>query len=92
MAEIVPEAAQCVRTWDTGVRESPMSTAQRLGMRRPAAPATPRQGAKPRLLQDGRDMFWSLAPLVVACIVLAGLVGMCSFRPSGPADGAAPGV
>jgi len=35
-------------------------------------------------------MFWSLAPLVVACIVLAGLVGMCSFRPSGPVDGMAP--
>ena len=35
-------------------------------------------------------MFWSLAPLVVACILLAGLVGMCSFRPSGPSDGAAP--
>ena len=25
-------------------------------------------------------MFWSLAPLVVACIVLAGLVGMCSLQ------------
>ena len=35
-------------------------------------------------------MFWSLAPLVVACVVLAGLVGMCSFRPAGPSDGAAP--
>ena len=35
-------------------------------------------------------MFWSLAPLVLACIVLAGLVGMCSFRPNGPADGRAP--
>ncbi|MGL5445424.1 MAG: hypothetical protein ACRDDJ_23570, partial [[Mycobacterium] stephanolepidis] len=23
--------------------------------------------AKPRLFQDGRDMFWSMAPLVVAC-------------------------
>jgi hypothetical protein len=46
--------------------------------------------AKPRLLQDGRDMFWSLAPLVVACMVLAGLVGTCSFRPNGPADGMAP--
>jgi hypothetical protein len=39
--------------------------------------------AKPRLLQDGRDMFWSIAPLVVACIVLAGVAGMCSFSPSG---------
>jgi len=35
-------------------------------------------------------MFWSLAPLVVACIVLAGLVGMCSFRLNGPSDGAVP--
>ena len=35
-------------------------------------------------------MFWSLAPLVLACIVLAGLVGMCSFRPTGPVDGMAP--
>ncbi|MEE6175881.1 DUF4245 domain-containing protein [Mycobacterium sp. 050134] len=33
------------------------------------------------MLQDGRDMFWSLAPLVIACILLAGLVGMCSFQP-----------
>jgi hypothetical protein len=45
---------------------------------------------KPRVLQDGRDMFWSLAPLVVACMLLAGLVGMCSFRPTGPADGEPP--
>ena len=36
--------------------------------------------AKPRLLQDGRDMFWSLMPLVLGCILLAGLVGMCSFQ------------
>lgn len=35
-------------------------------------------------------MFWSLAPLVVACILLAGLVGMCSFRPDGPQEGAVP--
>lgn len=45
---------------------------------------------KPRVLQDGRDMFWSLAPLVVACIVLAGLVGMCSFSPGGVRSGPAP--
>ncbi len=25
-------------------------------------------------------MFWSLAPLVVGCILLAGMVGMCSFQ------------
>jgi hypothetical protein len=46
--------------------------------------------AKPRLLQDGRDMFWSIAPLVVACIVLAGVVGMCSFSPSGVNNGPVP--
>ncbi|ORA78111.1 DUF4245 domain-containing protein [Mycobacterium malmoense] len=46
--------------------------------------------AKPRLLQDGRDMFWSLIPLVVGCLVLAGLVGMCSFQPGGTNKGAIP--
>ncbi|MGH3674582.1 MAG: DUF4245 domain-containing protein [Mycobacterium sp.] len=46
--------------------------------------------AKPRLLQDGRDMFWSIAPLVAACIILAGILGMCSFAPSGPGPGPAP--
>ena len=35
-------------------------------------------------------MFWSMAPLVVACIALAGLVGMCSFAPTGPRSGTAP--
>jgi hypothetical protein len=45
---------------------------------------------KPRLLQDGRDMFWSIAPLVIACIVLAGVLGMCSFAPNGPGKGPAP--
>ncbi len=46
--------------------------------------------AKPRLLQDGRDMFWSLAPLVAACIVLAAVLGMCSFAPGGPGPAPAP--
>ncbi|HTX96271.1 MAG TPA: DUF4245 domain-containing protein [Mycobacterium sp.] len=45
----------------------------------PAAGPVPKP-AKPRLLQDGRDMFWSLMPLVLGCILLAGLVGMCSFQ------------
>lgn len=54
-----------------------------------AGPPPPRP-AKPRVLQDGRDMFWSLVPLILGCMVLAGLVGMCSFRPTGPADGPAP--
>lgn len=52
-------------------------------------PAPAARPAKPRLLQDGRDMFWSLMPLVLGCIVLAGLVGMCSFQP-GTHQGAIP--
>lgn len=35
-------------------------------------------------------MFWSMAPLVLACIVLAGMLGMCSFSPSGPGKGPTP--
>jgi hypothetical protein len=35
-------------------------------------------------------MFWSIAPLVIACIVLAGLLGMCSFAPNGPGKGTPP--
>ena len=53
-------------------------------------PAPAPRPAKPRVLQDGRDMFWSLIPLVVGCIVLAGLVGMCSFQPGGTHRGAIP--
>ncbi|OBF57095.1 hypothetical protein A5787_25755 [Mycobacterium sp. 852002-50816_SCH5313054-b] len=53
-------------------------------------PAPAPRAAKPRLLQDGRDMFWSLVPLVIGCIVLAGLVGMCSFRPVGTNKGVIP--
>ena len=55
----------------------------------PAPPPGPKP-AKSRLLQDGRDMFWSMAPLVVVCIVLAGVLGMCSFAPNGPGEGAPP--
>lgn len=46
--------------------------------------------AKSRLRQDGRDMFWSITPLVVACILLAGLVGTCSFQLAGPKKGPVP--
>jgi hypothetical protein len=35
-------------------------------------------------------MFWSMAPLVLACIVLAGVLGMCSFAPNGPGVGNPP--
>lgn len=53
-------------------------------------PAPAPRPAKARLLQDGRDMFWSIAPLVVACVVLAGVLGMCSFAPTGPGQGPVP--
>ena len=46
--------------------------------------------ARARLLQDGRDMFWSIGPLVVVCVILAGILGMCSFAPTGPGPGPAP--
>ena len=58
----------------------------------PVAHQGPPPAAKPRLLQDGRDMFWSLAPLVLACVVLAGLVGMCSFQATGPKTGPVPDI
>lgn len=35
-------------------------------------------------------MFWSMAPLVVVCILLAGALGMCSFTPNGPTAGKPP--
>ena len=35
-------------------------------------------------------MFWSIAPLVAACIVLAGMLGMCSFAARRPRPGPTP--
>jgi Protein of unknown function (DUF4245) len=71
-----PRGGLSVGSWDTRAVTS-----------EPEPSAKP---AKPRLLQDGRDMFWSIAPLVVACIVLAGVVGMCSFSPGGISRGPVP--
>src|ERR1700761_1720940 len=72
--------------WDTRrVTEEPQPNADMAG-----EPAPVPRPAKPRLLQDGRDMFWSLVPLVVGCILLAGLVGMCSFEPGGTKQGVIP--
>lgn len=58
--------------------------------RRPNVAGRPAPAAKSRLLHDGRDMFWSMAPLVLACIVLAGMLGMCSFQAGGPGEGPVP--
>ncbi|GAC58885.1 hypothetical protein GOHSU_57_00020 [Gordonia hirsuta DSM 44140 = NBRC 16056] len=34
---------------------------------------------KPRILQDSRDMVWSLIPLLLICVVIAGIAGSCSW-------------
>ncbi|MEJ9078790.1 MULTISPECIES: DUF4245 domain-containing protein [Gordonia] len=34
---------------------------------------------KPRILQDGRDMMWSLIPLAVLVLIVAGVAGSCSW-------------
>src|SRR3954463_4163916 len=77
MAAHSPTSGSDFGSWDTG------------DVTTPAAAPGPKP-AKSRLLQDGRDMFWSMAPLVLACIVLAGLLGMCSFAPEGPGQGPLP--
>ena len=60
-------------------------------MTSPAGTRLPESQPKPRLLQDGRDMFWSMAPLVVACIVLAGRARhVFVSRRAGPGPGPAP--
>ncbi|WP_137144149.1 DUF4245 domain-containing protein [Mycolicibacterium sp. CR10] len=77
------DAGHDVSNADTPVGAPPESDA--VGYAVPA----PRP-AKSRLLQDGRDMFWSMAPLVVVCVILAGVLGMCSFAPTGPGPGPVP--
>src|SRR5438105_584909 len=71
MAVILPEADPSagaglwavITGWDTHrMTEEPQPNADVAGEPLPAPGPAPRP-AKPRLLQDGRDMFWSLAPL-----------------------------
>jgi len=45
---------------------------------------------KPRILQNSRDMLWSLIPLVVLCLLIAGIAGQCSFSPGAPKPGNPP--
>ncbi|MBS4730658.1 DUF4245 domain-containing protein [Mycobacterium sp. SM1] len=55
-----------------------------------AQPQPRAKPAKSRLLTDGRDMFWSIALLALACILLAGLAGTCSFQLGAPRGGPVP--
>lgn len=34
---------------------------------------------KPRVLQDSRDLMWSLIPLLAICAVIAGVAGSCNW-------------
>lgn len=46
--------------------------------------------SKPRILNNNRDMVWSLIPLVVACLIIAGIASQCSLSPGGPKQGPIP--
>ncbi|RJO75805.1 DUF4245 domain-containing protein [Nocardia panacis] len=45
---------------------------------------------KPRILNDYKDLFWSLIPLVLLAVVFAGLASQCSFAANGPTQGRIP--
>ncbi|AYA25521.1 MULTISPECIES: DUF4245 domain-containing protein [Rhodococcus] len=45
---------------------------------------------KPRILQDGRDMAWSLIPLLVLILFIAAIASQCEFKPGGPTAGPVP--
>lgn len=45
---------------------------------------------KPRILHNNRDMVWSLAPLVLFCVIIAGIASQCTFSPGGPTTGPIP--
>ncbi|MFF3566357.1 DUF4245 domain-containing protein [Nocardia jiangxiensis] len=45
---------------------------------------------KPRILNDYRDLLWSLIPLLLICVVFAALAQQCSFSPGTPATGNIP--
>ncbi|QTJ68439.1 DUF4245 domain-containing protein [Rhodococcus sp. ZPP] len=45
---------------------------------------------KPRILHNNRDMVWSLVPLVLFCVLIAGIASQCTFSPGGPTTGPIP--
>ena len=46
--------------------------------------------SKPRILNNNRDMVWSLIPLVIACLLIAGIASQCTLSPGGPKQGPIP--
>ncbi|MDJ0392260.1 DUF4245 domain-containing protein [Rhodococcus sp. G-MC3] len=46
--------------------------------------------SKPRILNNNRDMVWSLIPLVVACLIIAAIASQCTLSPGGPTQGPIP--
>lgn len=46
--------------------------------------------SKPRILNNNRDMVWSLIPLVIACLLIAGVASQCTLSPGGPQQGPIP--
>ncbi|TQF73897.1 DUF4245 domain-containing protein [Rhodococcus spelaei] len=47
-------------------------------------------GDKPRILQSNRDMLWSMIPLVLLCLIIAGIASQCTLSPGGPTPGPVP--
>ncbi|WP_071990760.1 DUF4245 domain-containing protein [Rhodococcus rhodnii] len=45
---------------------------------------------KPRILQGGRDMLWSLLALGAFCVVIAAIANQCTLSPGGPTAGPVP--
>ncbi|MEU0543382.1 DUF4245 domain-containing protein [Nocardia sp. NPDC005978] len=45
---------------------------------------------KPRILNDWKDLIWSLLPLVLICLVIAGIASQCTFTTGGPTQGQIP--
>ncbi|MEV6767203.1 DUF4245 domain-containing protein [Nocardia sp. NPDC051030] len=45
---------------------------------------------KPRSQNDYKDLFWSLLPLVLICLVIAGIASQCTFTAKGPTQGQIP--
>lgn len=45
------------------------------------------QNSKPRVFQDGRDMFFNVAVVVVLMLIGVGATGLCTYNPGRPEQG-----